>query len=133
MDTLVDTNVLVDLLDEDLEWRDWSASMLERASRQGRLVINPLVFAEVSVTFDTVEELDAALPQAYFAREPLPWSAAFVAGKAFAMHRRRRGKRSALLSDFYIGAHAAVAGYTLLTRDPERYRSYYPKLRIIAP
>jgi len=133
VDTLVDTNVLVDLLDEDLEWRDWSASMLERASRQGRLVINPLVFAEVSVTFDTVEELDEALPPAYFAREPLPWSAAFVAGKAFATYRRRGGKRSALISDFYIGAHAAVAGYTLLTRDPERYRSYFSKLRIVAP
>lgn len=133
MDTLVDTNVLVDLLDEDLEWRDWSASMLERASRQGRLLINPLVFAEVSVTFDTVEELDEALPPAYFVREPLPWAAAFLAGKAFATYRRRGGKRSALMSDFYIGAHAAVAGYTLLTRDPERYRSYFPRLRIIAP
>ena len=133
MDTLVDTNVLVDLLDEDREWRDWSAAMLDRATRQGRLVINPLVFAEVSVTFDTVEELDEALPLDYFVREPLPWSAAFVAGKAFGMYRRRGGRRPALMSDFYIGAHATVAGYTLLTRDPRRYRSYFPKLRIVAP
>ena len=133
MGTLVDSNVLVDLLDEDREWRDWSAAMLERASRQGQLVINPIVFAEVSVTFDSLEQLDQALPPGYFVREPLPWEAAFVAGKAFAAYRRRGGTRTALMSDFYIGAHAAVAGHTLLTRDPQRYRAYFPKLRILAP
>ena len=133
MGTLVDSNVLVDLLDEDREWRDWSAAMLERASRQGQLVINPIVFAEVSVTFESLEQLDEALPPGYFVREPLPWEAAFVAGKAFAAYRRRGGTRTALMSDFYIGAHAAVAGHTLLTRDPQRYRLYFPKLRILAP
>ena len=133
MGTLVDSNVLVDLLDEDREWRDWSAAMLERASRQGQLVINPIVFAEVSVTFESLEQLDEALPPGYFVREPLPWEAAFVAGKAFAAYRRRGGTRTALMSDFYIGAHAAVAGHTLLTRDPQRYRAYFPKLRILAP
>ena len=132
MATLVDTNVLLDLLDEDDEWRDWSAAMLARAAGEGPVVINPLVYAEVSVTFDTAEELDVALPVSYFVREPLPWDAAFLAGKAFAAYRRRGGKR-AIMPDFYIGAHAAVAGHTLLTRDPHRYRSYFPKLRILAP
>jgi len=107
--------------------------MLSKAARRGSLVINPLVYAEVSVTFDTAEELDAALPPAYFVREPLPWEAAFIAGKACARYRRRGGTRPALMSDFYIGAHAAVAGYTLLTRDPHRYQAYFSKLRILAP
>jgi predicted nucleic acid-binding protein len=133
MATLVDSNVLLDLLDEDAEWMDWSASMLSRASQQGAIVISPIIYAETSVTFDTLEELDAALPSAYFVREPLPWEAAFVAGKAFAAYRRRGGSRRSPLPDLYIGAHAAVAGHTLLTRDPDRYRSYFPKLRIIAP
>ena len=133
MATLVDSNVLLDLLDEDDEWMDWSASMLAQAGERGRVVINPLIYAETSVTFDTIEELDEALPPAFFIREPLPWEAAFLAGKAFATYRRRGGTHRAPLPDFYIGAHAAIAGHTLLTRDPKRYRSYFPKLRIIAP
>ena len=133
MATLVDTSVLLDVLDEDDEWRDWSAAMLARAAGEGPVVINPLVYAEVSVTFDTAEELDAALPPSYFVREPLPWDAAFLAGKAFAAYRRRGGKRVAIMPDFYIGAHAAVAGHTLLTRDPGRYRSYFRALRVVAP
>jgi predicted nucleic acid-binding protein len=131
--TLVDSNVLLDLLDENEEWMDWSASMLTRAAEQGRVVINPLIYAETSVTFDTIEELEEALPTAYFVREPLPWQAAFLASKAFAIYRRRGGRRPSPLPDFYIGAHAAIAGHTLLTRDPRRYRSYFPKLRIVAP
>jgi len=131
--TLVDTNVLLDILDEDEEWLNWSASMLARAARQGPVVINQLIYAEASVTFDTVEDLEAALPVSYFVREPLPWEAAFLAGKAFAVYRRRDGRKRSPLPDFYIGAHAAAAGHTLLTRDPDRYRAYFPKLRIIAP
>jgi predicted nucleic acid-binding protein len=133
MSTLVDSNVLLDLLDEDDEWMDWSSSMLSRAGERGRVVINPLILAEASVTFDTIEELEEALPVAFFVREPLPWQAAFLAGKAFAAYRRRGGPRRSPLPDFYIGAHAAIAGHTLLTRDPKRYRTYFPKLRIIAP
>jgi predicted nucleic acid-binding protein len=131
--TLVDTNVLLDLLDQDEEWIDWSAAMLSRAAREGPLIINPLIYAETSVTFNSLEELDAALPSEYFVREPLPWEAAFLAGKAFTAYRRRGGRRPAILTDFYIGAHAAVAGHTLLTRDPGRYRSSFPRLRILAP
>jgi predicted nucleic acid-binding protein len=133
MTTLVDTNVLLDLLDEDPDWIDWSASMLARASEQGLVVINPLVYAETSVAFDTIEELDEALPTSYFVRETLPWEAAFLAGKAYAAYRRRGGTRRSPLPDFYNGAHAAVRGYTLLTRDPARYREYFPRLRIVAP
>ena len=133
MSTLVDSNVLLDLLDEDDEWMEWSSSMLSQAGERGRVVINPLILAETSVTFDTIEELEEALPASYFVREQLPWQAAFLAGKAFATYRRRGGAARSPLPDFYIGAHAAIAGYTLLTRDPKRYRTYFPKLRIIAP
>jgi len=131
--TLVDSNVLLDVLDEDEEWMDWSASMMARAAERGPVVINPIIYAETSVTFDTIEELDEALPPAFFVREPLPWDAAFLAAKAFVAHRRRGGAHRAVLPDFYIGAHAAIAGHTLLTRDAKRYRAYFPKLRIVAP
>ena len=133
MSTLVDSNILLDLLDEDDEWMEWSASMLAQAAERGRVVINPLIYAETSVAFDTIEELDEVLPAAFFVREPLPWEAGFLAAKAFTGYRRRGGTRRSPLPDFYIGAHAAIAGHTLLTRDPKRYRSYFPKLRIIAP
>ena len=133
MSTLVDSNVLLDILDEDDEWMAWSASMLADAAKQGPVVVNQLILAEASVTFDTIEEVDEALPTPYFVRESLPWEAAFLAGKAFAAYRRRGGTKRSPVADFYIGAHAAVAGYTLLTRDPTRYRAYFPKLRIIAP
>jgi predicted nucleic acid-binding protein len=133
MTTLVDTNVLLDLLDEDEEWMDWSASMLAQAAEEGLVVINPLVYAETSVAFDTIEELDEALPPSYFVREALPWEAAFLAGKVYAAYRRRGGTKRSPLPDFYTGAHAAVRGYTLLTRDAPRYQQYFPRLRIISP
>jgi predicted nucleic acid-binding protein len=133
MSTLVDSNILLDLLDEDDEWLDWSSSMVSQAAERGPIVINPLIYAETSVAFDSIEDLDAALPAAFFVREALPWEAAFLAAKAFLAYRRRGGTRRAVLPDFYIGAHAAIAGHTLLTRDPSRYRTYFPKLRIIAP
>ena len=96
-------------------------------------MINPIVYAEVSVGFDRIEDLEDALPGEYFVREPLPWDAAFLAAKAFLKYRRRVGARRSSLPDFYIGAHAAIAGYTLLTRDPRRYRRYFPRLRLVAP
>lgn len=133
MATLVDSNVILDVATDDAEWGDWSASMLSRAAQSGRLVINPLIYAEVSCGFDRIEELDDAVPPDYFAREPMPWPAAFLAAKAFMKYRRRGGAGRAPLPDFYIGAHAAIARYTLLTRDARRYSTYFPKLRIIAP
>jgi predicted nucleic acid-binding protein len=133
MATLVDSNVLLDVVTDDAEWGDWSASMLASAAQQGRLIINPLIYAEVACGFTRIEDLDAALPAEYFTREPLPWPAAFLAAQAFLSYRRRGGSRPTPLPDFFIGAHAAVAGYTLLTRDRRRYKTYFPKLTLIEP
>ena len=133
MTTLVDSNVIIDVVSEDAKWFDWSAGMLGAAAQDGRLVINPIIYAEVSCGFERIEDLEDALPAEYFAREPLPWPAGFLAARAFLKYRRTGGARRSPLSDFYIGAHAALAGYTLLTRDAARYRTYYPKLRLVAP
>lgn len=133
MATLVDSNVILDVLSEHGEWTDWSAAMLADAGHRGRLIINPLIYAEVSAGFTRIEDLDDALPASWFVREPLPWPAGFMAGKACVASRRRGGTRPSPLTDFYIGAHAVLAGYTLLTRDARRYRTYFPKLRIISP
>jgi hypothetical protein len=130
---LVDTNVLFDYLSEDDEWSDWSAAILAEVANRGPLAINPVIFAEVSVRYDAIEAVDEALPADYFVRAPLPWDAAFLAAKAFERYRRRGGTRTNVLLDFFIGAHAAVAGMTLVTRDARRYRTYFPKLKIIAP
>jgi predicted nucleic acid-binding protein len=131
--TLVDSNVLLDVATEDPDWYAWSAEALARAADDGRLVINAVVYAEVSIGFATIEELDDALPPDVFAREPLPYEAAFLAGKAFLTYRRRGGARSQPLPDFFIGAHAAVAGHRVLTRDARRYRNYFPTVRLLTP
>ena len=131
--TLVDSDVLLDLFSEDDEWFDWSAAMLERAANESELVINPIIYAEVSPEFDSIEELDEALPTTFCRRADLPWAAGFLAGRAFVEYRRSGGVRRSPLSDFYIGAHAAIEGFTLLTRDARRYRKYFPTLRLVAP
>jgi hypothetical protein len=131
--TLVDSNVLLDVLTEDDEWFDWSAAMIERAANAGALYINPIIYAEVSVGFSRIEELDEALPPGYYRRADLPWAAGFLAGHAYVKYRRRGGARRSPTPDLYIGAHAAIAGLTLLTRDARRYRAYFPSLRLIAP
>jgi len=133
MGILVDSNVLLDIFTEDPAWFDWSSRTVEYHADQDILGINPLIYAEVSVRFPTLEELDEAMPAADFRRLPLPWEAGFLAGRAFAEHRRRGGVRRSPLPDFYIGAHAAISGLTLLTRDAARYRSYFPRLRLITP
>lgn len=130
---LVDSNVVLDYLDQESEWFEWSAAMLTHAADSGTVVINPIIYAEVSVRFERVEDVELALPTDYFVRAPLPWDAAFLASKAFARYRRRGGARTMALPDFFIGAHAAVAGLTLLTRDARRYRTYFPRLTIVAP
>lgn len=132
-DVLVDSNVLIDVTAQEGVWRDWSIAALRMAADAGRLVVNPLIYAEVSVGFADREGLEALLPIDIYDREPLPWEAAFVAGRAFLDYRRRGGVRTAPLPDFYIGAHAAVRGYDLLTRDAGRYRGYFPSVRLIAP
>jgi predicted nucleic acid-binding protein len=131
--TLVDSNVILDLVTDDPQWSEWSAIALAKAADESALAINPLIFAEVSIGFETVEELERLLPAEEFTHLDLPYEAAFLAGKAFLAYRRRGGSRSAPLADFYIGAHAAIAGLRLLTRDPRRYRTYFPTVDIIAP
>ena len=131
--TLVDTNVLFDYLSEDQQWADWSASMLSAAAEQGAIVINPIIYAEISVRNERLEDLEEAPPRDYFVRAPLSWEAALLAGKAFVRHRRRSGAKRSPLPDFFIGAHAAAAGMTLLTRDARRYRTYFPTLKIVCP
>lgn len=131
--TLVDSNVLLDVLTEDPEWYDWSSRTLARAAERSVLVINPLVYAEISIGFERIEDLDDAVPATAFRREPLPWEAGFLAGKCFRRYRRRGGTRRSPLPDFYIGAHAAVRGLVLLTRDAARYGTYFPTLEIVAP
>jgi predicted nucleic acid-binding protein len=129
---LVDSNVLLDILLPDPEWESWSSDALARAADRSPLVINPVIYGEVSIGFRSVETLEAALPPA-FRREAIPWDAAFLAGKSFLAYRRRRGVRRAPLPDFFIGAHAAVRRHTLLTRDPRRVRTYFPTVDVIAP
>lgn len=130
---LIDANVLLDVITEDPYWFEWSAQALERAAERDRLVINPVIYAEVSVGYTRIEALDAALPKAWLDREAIPYEAAFLAGKAYFAYRLRGGTKRSPLPDFFIGAHAAVSGYQLLTRDSARYRSYFPKLPLIAP
>ena len=130
---LVDANVILDIATDDPHWSGWSASMLAHCADRGVLIINPIIYAEVSVGFDRIEELDEVLPADAFRRDPLPWEAAFLAGKCFLAYRRRGGARRSPLPDFYIGAHAAVKGLPLLTRDPRRYRTYFPHLTLLAP
>lgn len=131
--TLVDSNVLLDVITEDPRWLVWAAESLERTASVSRLVINPIIYAEVSTRYSRIEDLDDVLPREMIEREPIPYEAAFLAGKAFVAYRRRSGLRTSTLPDFLIGAHAAVAGYSVLTRDATRYRTYFPTLDLIAP
>ena len=131
--TLIDSNVLLDITTDDATWGVWSSDALAAAADEGRVAINPIVYAEVSVRFDSIEALDLVLPETLIRREALPWQAGFLAGKAFLQYRGRGGRKATPLPDFYIGAHAAVAGYRLLTRDARRYRTYFPTIEIIAP
>lgn len=130
---IVDTNVLIDIFADDPIWAGPSTATLRRLADSEVLVINPLIYAELAAAFDTIEALDEVLPAELFVREQLPYEAAFLAGKAFLRYRRAGGTRRSPLPDLYIGAHAAVAGYALLTRDSRRYRRYFPALRLLDP
>ncbi len=130
---LIDSNILLDIVTEDTAWAAWSSANLERLADEAVLVINPIVYAEVSIGFAAIEDLEAALPADLYRREDLPYEAAFLAGKCFLQYQRGGGTKRSPLPDFYIGAHAAIAGYRLLTRDGTRYRTYFPSLDVIAP
>jgi predicted nucleic acid-binding protein len=130
---LVDTNVLVDVLQDDPEWADWSITQLRAQSRVHRLAINPIIYAELSLTFSTVEALDKVIDGMALAMLEIPKPALFLAGKAFVQYRRRRGVKTNVLGDFFIGAHAAVSRVPVLTRDARRYQTYFPSLRLVTP
>ena len=132
-DTFVESNVLVDVFNEDAEWGRWSEMRVEAARRRGNVVINQLVYAEICAGYLTQRQVDQALSSAVFRRESLPWEAAFNASRALVAYRRAGGEQRPPLPDFYIGAHAELRCYALLTRDPARYRNYFPTLNIIAP
>lgn len=130
---LVDTNVLLDLFTDDPVWAAWSVRQLEAAALQGSLIINAVVYAELSAGFDRIEDLDAALAAAGIELVEAPRAALFLAGKAFRTYRARGGRRTGVLSDFFIGAHAVVENIPLLTRDSGLYRSYFPTITLITP
>lgn len=131
--TLVDSNVLIDVLHRDPDWSPWSDEALIEALEDGVVFVNQVIYSEISMGFPTVEECDLALSTQGIERIPIPWPAAFLAGRAYLDYRRRGGTRSAPLPDFFIGAHAAVEGLLLLTRDASRYRTYFPTVELIAP
>jgi predicted nucleic acid-binding protein len=133
MDILVDSNIILDIVTEDRQWFHWSSDTLSRYAEDNMLAINPIIYAEVSIGFDRIEDVDEVLPRHDFRRLPLPWQAAFLAGKCFQAYRKKGGQKRSPLPDFYIGAHAAVAGMALMTRDTTRYQTYFPKLAIIGP
>ena len=130
---LVDTNVLVDVLEDDPAWADWSISQLRAQSRVHPLAINPIIYAELSLTFSKVETLDKTIEAMGLMVKELPRPALFLAGKAFVLYRRQGGNKTNVLADFFIGAHAAVLGCPLLTRDAQRYRHYFSGLELITP
>jgi predicted nucleic acid-binding protein len=130
---LVDTNVILDVIEDDPQWAQWSQQQLDRAALNDTLCINAVIYAELSIAYATIEQLEAMLTQARFELAAIPREALFLAGKAFMRYRQSRGAKSGVLPDFFIGAHAAVAGVPLLTRDVGRYKTYFPKLTLISP
>ncbi len=130
---MVDSCILLDVLTEDPHWFDWSSETLAAAADRGLLVINPIIYAEVSIGFHRIEDLEAVLPPSFVVLQPISREAAFLAGKAYLQYRRRGGTKTAPLPDFLIGAHAAVASMPLITRDTARFTSYFPSVELIAP
>ena len=133
MGTLIDTNVLIDVAVRDPVWSKWSYSKMVSALEQGSLVINQIIYAEFSMRYEAVDDVDDALPEDEFRRESLPFEAAFAASRAFSVYRRLGGPREKVMPDFLIGAHAAIRGYPILTRDPAGFRKYFPDVELITP
>jgi len=130
---LVDTNVLLDILQDNSDWAEWSQEQLDTASLTDSLAINAVIYSELSIAFERIEELESFVSGTSLSVEPIPREALFLAGKVFLNYRRREGTKQGVLPDFYIGAHAAVSGLTILTRDVRRYRSYFPTVELITP
>ena len=132
-EAMIDSNVLLDVITEDPQWFAWSSEMLAKVADDHVLALNPIGYAEISLRFERIEELAALIAESGIERRPLPWEAAFLAGKCFLRYRQLGGKRQSTLPDFFIGAHAAIERMTLVTRDAARYRTYFPKLQVISP
>lgn len=132
-ETIIDSNVLIDLLLRDENWFDRSSEAVMSAMNDSAVVINPIIYAEVSLSFKKIEDLDKVLPMDLYRRDELPYEAAFLAGRAFVKYRRQGGSRTSPMPDFYIGAHAEVSNFRVLTRDPRRFRRYFPSVELIAP
>lgn len=130
---LVDTNILIDVLEDDPQWADWSIKQLQAQSMIHKLVINPIIYSELSLTFSSIEELDKALHGMDLPMVEMPKSALFLASKAFLQYRKKGGTKNNVLGDFFIGAHAAVSGLPVLTRDTKRYSTYFPTVQLVSP
>lgn len=129
----LDSNVLIDVITNDAQWASWSSSIIEKHAHDGILILNPIVYAEVSLCFNRIEDFDELLDENYFKWADLPKEACFLAAKCFLNYKKRGGKRTSTLPDFFIGAHASILGVPLATRDVARYKTYYPKLKLICP
>ena len=130
---LVDSNVILDVVEDDPDWCEWSLRVLNQYSETYQLIINPIIYAEVSISFERIEEFEDVLTSGGFKMVPIPKEALFLAGKAFVKYRRKQGVKTAPLPDFFIGAHAAVADITLLTRDKKRIKHYFPSVELVSP
>lgn len=133
MGVLVDSCIWLDIATQDPDWGSWSSQQVQRLAECDEICMNQIIYSEISIGYQRIEELDAALPSGSVRRLDLPWTAAFLAGKCFVQYRRRGGLRSSPLPDFFIGAHAAVAGLRLLTRDSARFETYFPTVKLIRP
>ena len=130
---LVDSNVILDILTTDPKWYQWSANKLSYLSESHNLIINDIIYTEISIGFDKIEDLDDVISESFFKILPIPKSALFLAGKAFLNYKRKNGSKNLVLPDFFIGAHAAILEIPLLTRDISRYKTYFPTIELISP
>lgn len=133
MAIMIDSNVILDVISQDPIWFEWSSEKMKTHARDDVFVINPIIYSEVSIGYDQIEEVENLFIPTYFTRESIPWEACFLAGKCFLSYRKKGGSKTSPLPDFYIGSHALVRGYRLITRDAARYRTYFPQLELISP
>lgn len=133
MPVMVDSCVFLDIFTRDAHWFDWSSEAVVEAANNGSIVLNTVIYSEISIRFERIEDLETLLPADVFEYHPIPREAAFLAGKCFLGYRRRGGQKALPLPDFFIGAHASIAGLDLVTRDVKRFREYFPGLKLICP
>lgn len=133
MAIMIDSNVILDIILQDANWYTWSSEKMSVLCEDNIFIVNSIVYAEVSIGFERIEEVEELFLPNYFVREPIPWEACFLAGKSFLQYKKKGGTKASPLPDFFIGSHALIKGYRLLTRDVSRYKTYFPKLQLISP